>query len=185
MSKNILLGVTGSVATTVVHKMIAKLLGAGHNVHMITTEKSFYFWEQSKIDPRVRIWTEKDEWPGDLYVKDQEVPHIALGDWADLLLVAPLSANTMAKMANGICDNLLTSTVRAWPPEKPMVLAPAMNTRMWQHPITVIHCMILHQWHYHTMIIDPVEKRLACGDYGIGAMAHVDDICQQVMNLLK
>lgn len=62
--------------------------------------------------------------------------HIELRKWADCLLIAPLSANTMAKISNGLCDNLLTNVARAWDYNKPMILAPAMNTMMYENPIT-------------------------------------------------
>ncbi len=123
----------------------------------------------------MRVWTDEDEWPGALYQKDQEIPHIALREWADILLIAPLSANTLGKMANGLCDNLLTSLIRAWSVNKPMVLAPAMNTVMWEHPATQEHLQTLKRWH-KIEVAQPIAKKLACGDEGIGAIARLDEI---------
>ncbi|KNC79766.1 hypothetical protein, variant, partial [Sphaeroforma arctica JP610] len=90
------------------------------------------------------------------------VLHIELRRWADIAIIAPLDANTMAKLANGICDNLVTCTLRAWDVHKPVLVAPAMNTHMWTHPITSVHLDVLRSLHYH--IIPPVAKKLACDD---------------------
>jgi len=114
--------------------------------------------------------------PTNAYARDQEIPHIALGKWADALLIAPCSANTLAKIANGMCDNLLTGVARAWDRTKPIILAPAMNTRMWEHPATAEHLATLRRWYPHCTIIEPVAKRLACGDTGIGALAPIATI---------
>lgn len=99
------------------------------------------------------------------------------------MLIAPLSANTMAKLACGFADNLLVTLARAWwfpTNEKPVYFAPAMNTSMWDHPITFDHISYLKQklkW----KCIDPIEKTLICGDQGFGAMAEV----HQIVDYLK
>ncbi|KXZ53881.1 hypothetical protein GPECTOR_6g799 [Gonium pectorale] len=112
------------------------------------------------------------------------VLHIELRRWADVLLVAPLSANSLAKMAGGMADNLLTCVVRAWDFRKPLLLAPAMNTAMWASPFTARHLETLQQVGAAAggapgggvRVIPPVSKRLACGDEGTGAMASPEDI---------
>ena len=100
------------------------------------------------------------------------------------MVIAPLDANTLEKFANGNCDNLLTCTIRAWDPVKPLILCPAMNTHMWQHPITLIHLNLVREWsksYYKNLIImDPISKQLMCGDVGTGAMASTSDIAQGV-----
>lgn len=105
-----------------------------------------------------------------------------LRKWADLLLIAPLSANTLAKLAGGHADNLLTCVARAWTFSKPLLLAPAMNTAMWEHPITAVHLGVLAAWGARTVM--PVVKLLACGDEGRGAMASVADIVRAVQEAL-
>lgn len=181
----ILLGVTNSVAASLVPKIVKKLQGAGcwHEVEIVATPigKENYFWNPKSVD--AKVWTEEDEWCGEKYDPDQLIRHIELRDWADILLMAPLTANTMAKMANGMCDNLLTSVVRAWDMEKPIVLAPAMNTKMWEHPVALEHLEKIKSWGNVT-VVGPVSKKLACGDYGIGALAHIDDIARAV-NMLE
>ncbi len=103
-------------------------------------------------------------------------------NWASALVIAPLDANTLAKIANGICDNLATCIARAWPVgQKPMFIAPAMNTAMWEHPITETHLSTLRSW--GVKVINPVVKTLACGDKGVGAMASRVDIVQHITSV--
>jgi phosphopantothenoylcysteine decarboxylase len=90
------------------------------------------------------------------------------------MLIAPLSANTLAKMAHGQCDNLLTCVARAWDFAHPLIVAPAMNTLMWTHPFTEQHLSTLRS--LGVVVIPPISKVLACGDIGAGAMASVDEI---------
>lgn len=100
-----------------------------------------------------------------------------------MLVVAPLSANSLAKLANGLCDNLLTCIVRAWDPAKPMLLAPAMNTLMWANPFTARHLNEVRSV-YGAQVIDVVSKKLACGDVGAGAMASAGTIIESVVTAL-
>ena len=142
-----------------------------------------------------------DEWKEWQQLGDP-VLHIDLRDWADLLLVAPLSAHTLAKIANGLCDDTLSCVIRAWDfghgrrPAKPLVLAPAMNTAMWDHPLTQTQlstirgfcnesrCPVAHLKESRiegnkmvgVHVIAPQVKTLACGEVGDGALASVDEI---------
>lgn len=95
------------------------------------------------------------------------------------MLISPLDANTLAKIAAGICDNLLCCVVRAWDQQRPLLVAPAMNTHMWQHPITAGHLKTIKSFGY--TVIGPVEKSLVCGDVGLGAMAPVDHIVNALL----
>ena len=88
--------------------------------------------------------------------------HIELADWGDVLLIAPLSANTMAKLALGLCDNLVSRIFRCWEPPKVVVVAPAMNTKMWEHAVTARHLEELQG--FGAAVVFPVSKTLACGD---------------------
>lgn len=190
MSRKILLGVTGSVAAVLTGKIIDRLRSLGE-VKVVFTEKGYYFCKanakaKSEFDRVCGIMTEHahhvyretSEWPEKFEIGD-DIQHIKLRDWADILVVAPLSANTMAKVCYGMCDNLLTSVIRAWDNEKPIVAAPAMNTKMWYNPPTNDHVCILQNT-YDWEIIPPVEKELACGETGTGAMAPVDSIIRSV-----
>ncbi|MFC1598460.1 flavoprotein [Patescibacteria group bacterium] len=173
----VLLGVTGSVAAVLTPKIVKSLLALDFTVTVVATESSLYFWQPTAVD--VPVYLEEDEWPGLQYEKDSSIGHIELREWADLMLIAPITANTLAKMANGFCDNLLTSIVRAWDRQKPIIIAPAMNTVMWTHPATEQHIRQLQQW-YDLSVIQPQSKILACGDEGPGALADIKDIVSAV-----
>ncbi len=193
----ILLGITGSVAATLAEKLVCELEKAGHEVQIVSTfsagyfqKKPFWFflgqllrtkfgWGKLPHISGARIWTDFDEWPSLRYRKNQSIPHIALRDWADAIVIAPLSANTLSKAANGICDNLLTCVLRAWDRSKPVIIAPAMNTKMWEHPVTDEHLAKLKIW-YDLRLVPPVSRKLACGDVGVGAMAAIADIVKAI-----
>ena len=113
--------------------------------------------------------------------KDFDIEHISLSKKADLLLIAPLSANTLGKIANGIADNLLTSIVLAF--DKPVVLCPAMNTNMWQNAIVQDNLTKLKNHNFN--ILEPVSGLLACGDNGIGKMKDECDIVDNVISILN
>jgi phosphopantothenoylcysteine decarboxylase len=205
---NVLLGVTGSVAAVYTPELFAALSGAGHRVKILATRAAVYFFDPARIasadgqrDPQVVILDE-DEWPGLRYERGAPVLHIELRRWAELLLIAPLDANTLAKLALGIADNCLSCVWRAWERGRPVVLAPAMNTLMWEHPATARHLRQLAEdlgagrapqelplteliaWingkSVALRIAAPISKRLACDDVGIGAMAGRDDIIEVV-----
>ena len=106
----------------------------------------------------------------------KRIEHIDIGKETDLFLVAPASANTIAKLAIGLADNMVTSTALALPTTTKKILAPAMNTKMLEHPATQRNLDILKSYGYQ--IIQPREATLACGDQGTGALATVDTIIQ-------
>lgn len=113
------------------------------------------------------------------------VLHIDLRNWADICVLAPLSAHTLSKVANGLCDDLLTCILRAWDFRngKPIVLAPAMNTAMWVHPLTNMQLHVLKSFGGTASVVNvvqPVSKTLACGEIGVGALAELDDIVSAV-----
>jgi phosphopantothenoylcysteine decarboxylase len=197
---NVLLGVTGSVAAVRTPLLAEALRAAGHDVRIVATKASTYFFD---VQPLRDILTlDSDEWPGESYHRGDPVKHIDLRRWADVFLIAPLDANTLAKLAVGLADNALTCVWRAWDWSRPVVLAPAMNTLMWQHPFTRKHLRALAvdfgamhlPGHYDETtlveqinarakglkIVPPISKELACGDVGIGAMAEVQEIVAAV-----
>ena len=109
--------------------------------------------------------------------------HIDLRNWADALLVAPLSAHSLGKFRHGLCDDVLSSVVRAWDFAKPLILAPAMNTAMWNHVLTREQLTAIQGFAPtadRVVVVDPMVKTLACGDVGKGALAPVDDILAAV-----
>ena len=179
---NVLLGVTGSVAAKLTPGLIRELQCNLFAIKVIATESSLFFWHTSDVE--VPVFRNKDEWPS-RYIPKSPILHIELRNWADILIIAPLSANTLAKIANGITDNLLTSVVRAWDRDKKIIIAPAMNTHMWEHPATKEHLAVIRRWYPHLMIINPISKALECGDVGIGAMAEIAQIVEEVKKCVR
>ena len=180
--KNIILGITGSVAA-IKTKNLVELLCPHANIRLVMTQQSEYFIksEYKALEQLgLTIYRDQEEWPRfeGKYQVDTPILHIEMRRWADYFVVAPLDANTLAKMSNGICDNLLTSIFRAWDWSKPVLLCPAMNTMMWNNNPTATQLELLQSWGAH--IIDPIEKKLACNDVGVGAMASVEAIAQRI-----
>jgi len=205
---NILLGVTGSVAAIRTPLLFASLRERGHMVRIVATRAATYFFDVAAIAGTPRsseiVVLDEDEWPNECYQRNDPVTHIELRRWADLFLIAPLDANTLAKLAHGLCDNCLTCVWRAWDPARPVVLAPAMNTLMWQHPLTAQHLGALASQagiaappadssaiidainrSQVRRIVPPQVKELACGDVGIGAMAEVETIVGMTDSLIR
>ena len=171
---SVLLGCTGSVASIKVPAMAAALKDAGLQVRVVATESALHFFKQEDLPQGVALLRDSDEWRTWGSMGDP-VLHIELRTQSDLLLLAPLDANTLAKVSQGLCDNLLTCVARCWDyKEKPVVLAPSMNTLMWQHPVTAPQLDTLRSWGAH--VLPPVSKTLACGDTGVGAMHEWSDI---------
>jgi phosphopantothenoylcysteine decarboxylase len=202
---NVLLGVTGSVAAIKTPELVAVFTDYGFAVKVIATDPALYFFDPAAF--RNILTTDADEWPGERYVRGDVIQHIELRKWADVLVIAPLDANTLAKLAVGLSDNCLTCVWRAWDSAKPVVLAPAMNTLMWQHAFTRRHLRALaadfggghfpghldedqlipqiNERCLGLRVVPPVSKQLACGDTGIGAMAAVADIAATVADVLR
>jgi phosphopantothenoylcysteine decarboxylase len=194
----LVLGITGSVATVLTPKLVKKLQESGHEVKIVATTPAIYFLDENmilgsdrgiyfspdhNIESGVEFFRDKDEWPTGGYHKNDPVRHIEFRTWADMLLIAPLSANTLAKLVYGNCDNFLTCIARAWPKAKPLVVAPAMNTEMWIDSITSEQLRSLRSRFDCLTIIDPIEKQLACGDVGKGAMAEINTIVEVLSKL--
>lgn len=207
---HMLIAATGSVATIKI-PLILEALSHYQNIsiRLVFTKQSLIFLPPLAQLLRIRnvdgIHLDHHEWPNALSITDpseslysqppkkdatwssREDPilHIELRRWGHVLLIAPLSANSLAKLANGISDNLLLSLVRAWETHKPIYVAPAMNTLMWDHPITAKHIGVLeNEWTWYK-VIRPVEKRLACGDSGSGGMQDWNNIVRLLIDELK
>lgn len=203
---NIVLGLTGSVATILYAKLIEQCKTFG-NTKVIMTASAEHFVDLEKI--RSLTWCEKPNphyhklgvfsdvnewsWQPDAPVgwndkrttwrKDDSILHIDLCANGSALVIAPCSANTLGKLANGLCDNLLTTVARAWDLNRPIIVAPAMNTRMWEHPATEMHLEALRDFGYS--IVYPQTKQLACGTTGVGAMADIDNITKEMKRRLQ
>src|ERR1700748_2201700 len=157
--KKILLGVSGSIAAYKSLLLIRSLVREGAVVKVIQTPASRDF-----VTPLSLSTLSKNPVLSDLFAGDTWANHVELGRWADVMVIAPLSCNTLAKMANGLCDNLLLAT---WLSAVcPVVLAPAMDEDMWHHPSTISNLERLRSFGNRVI---PVEKgELASGLYGDG-----------------
>lgn len=171
---NVLLCVTGSVAATLTPKFIEELAINNHYINVVVTDSALKFKKPS--DYWGAYYTDEQEWS--YYNTTQKVLHIDLVKWADVLLVAPCTANTLAKIYIGMADNLLTSCVRAWDHKKKFIIAPAMNTQMYNNPPTSRHMNEMKN--SGVIFVPPQKKTLYCGDTGIGAMANISDIISQI-----
>ncbi|KAI8873522.1 putative phosphopantothenoylcysteine decarboxylase [Ramicandelaber brevisporus] len=183
---NVLIAATGSVACIKLSELHSLLTRASNSqyrirVKIIATAAALHFLDR---DTRLQlgILTDEDEtrtWQK----RGDPVLHIELRKWADLVVVAPLSANTLAKIANGICDNLVTMTLRAWDMKRPRVICPAMNTFMWDHPHTAKQLEMLEK-ELGYVRVGPIVKTLMCGDTGNGAMSTPQQIADKVFEII-
>lgn len=167
--KRIVLGVTGGIAAYKSVVLCSRLVQAGAQVDVIMTESAQKFVTPLTFQALTHrpIYTDMFAIPG-----GENIPHVTLADHADLLLIAPATANTMAKLANGLADNLLTAVALATP--APILLAPAMETDMWQHPATQANLKKLREW--NVVEAGPAAGRLASGAVGPGRMVEPDEI---------
>lgn len=177
---NILLAVTGSISAYKTADLTSQLTKLGHQVKVLMTPAATAFITPltlqvlSKQAVLVEVMTEEDP---------KQIQHIDLGKEADLFLVAPASANTIAKLAHGFADTIVTSTALALPSEVKKFLAPAMNTKMLDHPATQNNLETLKSYGYQ--IIPPREALLACGDQGSGALASIETILTIIQESLS
>jgi phosphopantothenoylcysteine decarboxylase/phosphopantothenate--cysteine ligase len=168
-NKRIILGVTGGIAAYKTATVCSRLVQAGAVVDVVMTGAAQRF-----ITPLTfQALTHRPVYTDIFDIPDGEnIPHIALADAADLLVIAPATANTIGKLANGLVDNLLMAVALATP--APMLIAPAMETDMWQHPATQANLEKLRAW--GVTLVGPAEGRLASGAVGPGRMVEPDEI---------
>lgn len=172
---NIVLGVTGSIAAYKAADIISRLKKLGHEVDVILTESG------SRIITPITLQTlSKNKVYMDMFeeITPKEVKHISLAEKADLMLIAPATANIIGKIANGIADDFLSTVVMAAANTTPVYIAPAMNTNMYENPIVQANIEKLRSYGYR--FIEPKESLLACGTVGRGALADVDDIIKVI-----
>lgn len=169
-NRNILLCVTGSIAAYKALELVRLYIKSGANVKVLMTEASQRFVTKLSFEAisQNKVLDETSE----SWEKNQDYNHIDIGKWADILVIAPCSANTINKIANGIADNLLTQTVLAYKGKK--VIAPAANTNMIENQITVKGIKKLRKFGF--ALISSQVKELACKDVGNGALAEPETI---------
>lgn len=182
---NILIGATGSVASIKIPILVQSLHQYENvEIKVVSTDNALHFFDKESLTKElgVEVTTDADEWKAWSKMSDP-VLHIEYRNWADIFVIAPLDANTLGKVANGLCDNLITCILRAWDMTRPVVVCPAMNTFMWDHPFTSTHLRILNE-QLGFQVIPPISKKLACGDMGVGAMADVVTIVEYLVQTL-
>ncbi|OQA03566.1 MAG: Coenzyme A biosynthesis bifunctional protein CoaBC [Planctomycetes bacterium ADurb.Bin401] len=174
----ILLGVSGGVAVYKAVDLASKLTAKGAQVHTIMTENALKFVLPKSFEAVTSRPVHTSMWDN---VKDFEIGHISLAQICDLVVVAPATANIIGKMACGICDDLLSTTLCAcW--QKKLLLAPAMNDKMWTNPSVQRNIESLKA--AGVSIIGPEKGRLACGTEGVGRMSEPADIVKRLEQMM-
>lgn len=176
--KKIVLGVTGGIAVYKAVDLVSRLRKAGAEVRVVMTKAAtefvtpLTFKEISSNAVAVSMWAENHEF---------NVEHIALADWADLIIIAPATANILAKAANGIADDLLSTVILA--AKSPIIVCPAMNCQMYANPITQSNLKKLAEFGF--VIMPPASGFLACGTSGIGRLPEPSEIISFVRHYLS
>lgn len=173
-NKTILIGITGGIAAYKIYELIRMYKKNGFNVKVITTQNAMNFVSELTLTTlsNNEIYTDNFD------MKEYKPEHISLCDEGDILVIAPATANTISKIANGICDNLLTSIACAF--NKPVYIAPAMNTNMWNN--SIIQENIQKLKNLGVNILEPESGYLACGTNGNGRLCSIDKIYSETIN---
>ncbi len=178
MSKNVVLGVTGSIAAHKAADIASQLTRAGCDVRVVMTADALKvitplpFKTLSRHPVITELYDEEEDW---------KPAHIQVADEADLLLIAPATANTIARLALGIANDALSCIALALNPRAKTLIAPAMNGKMWQHPATQHNVALLKS--RGAEFIGPEEGMLSCGYEGIGRLWPVDQIVTRAIQL--
>ncbi len=174
--KNILLGITGGIAAYKVCSLIRLYKKAGANVRVVVTPNALKFVTKLTL----QTLSNNDVYVEQFDIDEYKPEHIALTE-ADIFVIAPATANTIGKIANGIGDNLLTTTACAF--NKPFLLAPAMNNNMWENKFVQENLTKLKNAGYN--ILNPSEGFLACGTNAVGRMREPEEIFEETVKILK
>lgn len=179
-ARTVILGVTGSIAACKAVDLASLLVKAGCQLHVVMTADALRF-----VTPLPFKTLSRHPVVTDLYDEDEgwKPSHIELADKADLLLIAPATANTLAKLACGLANDALSCVALALNPDAKLLLAPAMNGKMWQHPATQANVQLLKN--RGAQFIGPDKGMLSCGYEGTGRLWPVDDIAKKTLALLR
>ena len=170
---NIVVGITGGIAAYKAPELVRLLVKAGLSVRCAATGHALQFTTRATLET-----VSCHPLYCDLFASGG-TEHISLKDWADLLVVAPATANCIGKLASGVADDALSTLLLAMPPER-VLLAPAMNSQMWAHPAVQRNIATLRGWGIRT--VGPAEGELACGTSGIGRMAEPEEIADALLS---
>lgn len=175
--KTVVIGISGGIAVYKVLDVISKLKKIGANIHVIMTKSAIEFVTPLSFQSLSQNYVVCDMFEEP---KTWDVEHISLAKKADVFLVAPATANVIGKIANGIADDMLTTTIMAT--KAKVLIAPAMNTNMYENPIVQKNISILKELGYK--FVEPESGRLACGDVGKGKLSTPDNIVNNIIDLL-
>lgn len=175
--KTVLIGITGGIAAYKVCELIRLFVKNGANVKVVATENALNFVTKLTL----QTLSQNPVAVGQFDVEEYKPEHISLADEADIFVIAPTSANTISKLATGICDNLLTSIACAF--KKPFILAPAMNCNMWENEVIQENLNKLESLGYN--ICYPEEGFLACGYNGSGRLCSIEKIYEKTVEILE
>ncbi len=172
--KTVLLGITGGIAAYKICELVRMYKRANANVQIVCTPNALNFVTKLTLQNLSKNDVAVEEFD----IKKYNPEHISFADKADIMVIAPATANTISKLANGICDNLLTSIACAF--TKPVIIAPAMNCNMWNNPIIQENLQKLHY-----TILEPETGFLACGYTGKGRLCSIDKIFDKTVELIN
>jgi phosphopantothenoylcysteine decarboxylase/phosphopantothenate--cysteine ligase len=179
LKKNILLGVTGGIAAYKAVDLASTLIQAGAHVQTVMTHSACQLIGVKSFQAVTHAPVHTDLWSSS---ENYTMPHIRLADWADMIVIAPATANIIGKMAGGICDDLLSTLLcTCW--QRPLLLAPAMNSRMWHNPRVQHNIQTLTEM--GVTLVGPNEGRLACGEEGPGRMAEPEQIIKAIKKICR
>ena len=177
LNKTVLLGITGGIAAYKMCELIRMYKKHGFNVKVVATPNAFNFVTELTL----ATLSDNQVYSDNFDIKEYKPEHISLCDEGDILVIAPASANTISKLANGICDNLLTSIACAF--NKPIIVAPAMNTNMLENKFVRENIARLKENNYH--ILESESGYLACGTEGKGRLCSLDKIFDKTVEILE
>jgi len=179
--RNIILGICAGISSYKSASLARSLIKSGFSVKVVMTEAAVKFVAPLVFQTLTKNYVYTEMFSS--YEEGEFLKHVSLADWADLCVIAPLSANTLSKIACGICDNLLTTLICALPKKTKVLCVPAMNKYMWENSIIRKNVAILKKIGNFTFI-GPETGELASGDYGKGRMAGPKDILKRIKALL-
>lgn len=178
--KHILVGISGGIAAYKIPELIRGLVKAGAEVRVATTRHALEFVTELTLQTVSGHPVYSDVFAA---INAHATEHISLPEWCDAMIVAPATANVVAKMAAGIADDALTTTLCSCVARKPILIAPAMNDKMWENPAIQQAITTISKWE-KVRVIEPAEGPLACGTNGKGRMPEVEDLQEAIQYAL-
>jgi phosphopantothenoylcysteine decarboxylase/phosphopantothenate--cysteine ligase len=172
LGKHIVVGISGGIAAYKIPELIRSLVKAGAEVRVATTKNALHFVTELTLQTVSGSRVYSDVFAA---INEHATEHISLPEWCDAMIVAPATANVLGKMATGIADDALTTTIASCVARKPVIVAPAMNDKMWENPATQDAVRTIRTWE-NVRVIEPAEGPLACGTTGKGRMPEIEEL---------